>query len=215
MATSNPLEFEVDRELSYCANLSQAAAQCDSLHSEIMKLRSLRKNRQTFDLSALQPLFSSHINESLAVGCSLASQASMSLQSLASEVRTSISENKRIESDLKTLHDLLANVAPFKIPNDVRVLVGNSNAPIPLSNFVSILKRHTGEWRAAGMELNLESFVNDRELFGDIETQDCSTEPASVSPAPSPAPSPVPVSVQQQQQQQHQPLSVRRHGDKP
>lgn len=140
--SSDPLSADVaERELQYCAALSHAAAQCDVLHSEILKLRNLRKSRQSFDVEVLQPLLRSHTSETLATGVSLASQASMSLQTISAEVRNVIQDTRKMEAELASLHDILSSFPSHSLPTDIKISMDNKS--IPLSNFVSILRKHS------------------------------------------------------------------------
>lgn len=82
------------RELQYCAALTQLAAQCDALHVEAVKLRGLRKARASADLLAIQALLDAHANETLAVGSSLASNASMAITTVTADVRNAIQSTR-------------------------------------------------------------------------------------------------------------------------
>lgn len=187
LQNSHPLHNNVERELQYCASLSHAAAQCDSLHAEIVRLRHLRKARSSFDLAVLQPLFASHTDEALATGCSLASQASLSLQSVASEVRNAIQDSKRIEQELTSLHDALASFPSTTIPTDIKVSLGGNS--IPLASFVDILKRNRRVERRpdspTASSLDLAAVVSECSEFGEARG---AQQPSSSSSSPPPPP---------------------------
>lgn len=173
LQTTHPLSYDTERELQYCASLSNAAAQCDVLHAEIIKLRHLRKSRTQFDLAILQPLFQSHIHETLATGSSLASQASISLQSVSSEVRNAIQETKRVESELTELHDLLSSFPATTIPSDITVGIGSSH--LPLRDFVSILRKHASNLPASSNSSNASNAPNSPSTNLDVASilRDC------------------------------------------
>ena len=153
-------DSDSDRELQYCAALSQAAAQCDTLHTEIMKLRTLRKTRVQYDNTLMHTLLSAHTRETLAVGSSLALQASISLQTVASEVRTSIQEFRKLEAELSSLNEALASYPSYSIPSDFKIHLSTQlgNSELALSDFVTILKKHT---KTEDGRLNMHSLLED------------------------------------------------------
>jgi len=75
------------REANYFAALTQLAANCDALGAEALRLRSLRKARSTTDTQALQVLMQAHSSETLAIGTSLSSNTSTSVQAVTAELR--------------------------------------------------------------------------------------------------------------------------------
>lgn len=83
-----------NRELQYCANLTHMASMCDALHTEAIKLRGLRKARASLDVQMLQAVVDTHVSETLALGASVASTVSMSLQSATVDVRNAIQETR-------------------------------------------------------------------------------------------------------------------------
>lgn len=95
------------RELQYCAALTQVASHCDALHAEAIKLRGLRKARASADVQTIQALMDAHTNETLAVGSSLASGMSMSIQSATADVRTAIQSTRTQLSQTRALLELV------------------------------------------------------------------------------------------------------------
>lgn len=83
-----------NRELQYCSNLTHLASMCDALHAEAIKLRGLRKARASLDVQMMQAVLDTHVSETLALGSSVASTVSMSLQSATVDVRTAIQETR-------------------------------------------------------------------------------------------------------------------------
>lgn len=173
IANETFVDSDHEKELQYCTSLSQAAAQCDALHAEIIKIRTIRKARSNFDMSILQPILSSHSREAVAAGSTLASQASVNLQGITSELRISIQEMKRAENDLSTLHDLIRDLCPsHSIPSDfkVTVAIGDSLKQLPLSDFIIILNRHcTYDASLQTSVFDMKSLLDDRSIFGDQE----------------------------------------------
>lgn len=102
------------REMQYCAALTQLAAQCDAMHAEAIKLRSLRKARVSVDGHAIQTLLDSHANETLAVGTSLAGSASMSIQSATAEVRTAIQTTRSQLAQARALLQLVQDAPTLR-----------------------------------------------------------------------------------------------------
>lgn len=164
MSSENCLDGDTERDLQYCTALSQAAAQCDALHSELIKLRTLRKARCNFDTSILQPILSAHSREAIATASSLASQAHMSLQSVTSELRSSIQELKRNESELSALCELLQQYPLDSIPSDLKVTVslGDSSKHLALSEFVEVLKKHYSD---GSNSIEMKSLLQDESVF--------------------------------------------------
>lgn len=195
---SNESVFDSDseRELHYVAALSQAAAQCDQLHAELIRLRTLRKARKTYDISSLQPLIRAHTSETLAIGTSIASQVSITVQSVAAELRSINMEIKKTEKELTSLYEMLASSPLHTLPSDfeIRVIQNNdaNSRTIPLANFVQILKKHSSpSSHGEPASLSMASLLEDQELFGSAALQ--SRE-----------------SREQQQQQQPQPQEEKR-----
>ena len=175
MASESSLDVDTERDLQYCTALSQTAAQCDALHSELVKLRTLRKARSSFDTSILQPIFSAHSREATATASSLASQAHISLQSVTSDLRTSIQEMKRTETELATLCELMKQCPIDSIPSDlcVTVAVGDSSKCLTLSEFVAVLKKHYNE---SSKMLEMNSLFASESIFSSEPTKSVSVQ---------------------------------------
>ena len=171
------LDTDAERELQYVSTLSQAAAHCDQLHAEIIKLRTLRKTRSQYDLSALQPILRAHTSETVAVGTSLASQVSMTIQTVASEIRATMNEIKKTEAELISLYEMLATCSSHAIPCDFIMQISHNGRTksIPLSSFVEIIKRHWTPAEVANPNashdacgtLTMKSLLEDESLFGE------------------------------------------------
>lgn len=164
MASESCVDIDSERDLQYCTALSQAAAQCDALHSELVKLRTLRKARSSFDTSILQPIFSAHSREATATASSLASQAHISLQGVTSDLRSSIQEMKRTEAELTTLCELMKQCPVGSIPCDLRVTVavGDGSKRLTLSEFVQVLKKHYNE---GSKSLEMNALIESEPVF--------------------------------------------------
>lgn len=157
IACENVFEIDTDRELAYCATLSTAAAQCDSLHAEIIRLRTLRKARSTLDISSLQTILQPHTQEALATANSISSQVSITLQTVASELRTMIAELKRTESELATFGELLSScpVAGKGLTTSLFITTSPTDSTIPLLKFIELLEATRGQ----NGEVDLNSLV--------------------------------------------------------
>ena len=162
LSSENIFDSDSERELQYCSALSQAAAQCDLMHAELIKLRTLRKARSSCDLSALQPLINSHTRETVAVGSNVASQLSMSIQSITSDLRSTIAEMKKTESEILAFHELLSTCDLQSIPTEfnVHVEASGSSCSIPLDEFVRIVCKHK-----TGQSFNIKSIVEDSQML--------------------------------------------------
>ena len=140
IACENVFEIDTDRELAYCATLSTAAAQCDSLHAEIIRLRTLRKARSKIDISSLQTILQPHTQEAIATANSISSQVSITIQTVASELRTMIAELKRTESELATFGELLSSCPVDAIPPSLFIATSPTDSTIPLLKFIELLE---------------------------------------------------------------------------
>jgi len=102
------------RELQYCAALTQVASQCDAMHAEAIKLRGLRKARATADVLTIQGLLDAHANETLAVGASMASSASMSIQTATADVRNAIQSTRQQLAQTRALLQLVQDAPTLR-----------------------------------------------------------------------------------------------------
>lgn len=120
------------RELQYCAALTHVAAQCDAMHTEAIKLRGLRKARASADAQAIQALMDAHTNETLAVGASLASNVSMSVQTATSDVRNAIQATRSQLAQTRALLQMIYDAPALR----GRILIGiTSDDDRPPSEF--------------------------------------------------------------------------------
>lgn len=156
IACENVFEIDTDRELAYCATLSTAAAQCDSLHAEIIRLRTLRKARSTVDISSLQTILQPHTQEALATANSISSQVSITLQTVASELRTMIAELKRTESELATVGELLSSCPVEATPPSLFITTSPTDSTTPLLKFIGLLEATRDQYGKIDLQLLLE-----------------------------------------------------------
>lgn len=162
LSSENIFDSDSERELQYCSALSQAAAQCDLMHLELIKLRTLRKARSSCDLSALQPLINSHTRETVAVGSNMSSQLSMSIQSITSDLRTTIAEMKKTESEILAFHEILStcDLKSFPTEFNVHVEASGSSRSLSLPDFVEIMSN-----RRTGQLFDIKSIVEDCQML--------------------------------------------------
>lgn len=80
-------DLSAQREAAYVASLSQLAAQCDALHSEVVRVRGLRKARQHLHAEAIRAVLRAHSDETLALGTEVARGAAVALGTVTAEVR--------------------------------------------------------------------------------------------------------------------------------
>lgn len=123
-STGNSIESECDatrqREATYCASLSDLATRCDTLASEALRLRALRKTRASLETHILDALFKSHSDEAVATATSCARDACNSLQSLSMLLRRSASDSQNELSELHTVGKVLLEHTCFA---NVRIVV--------------------------------------------------------------------------------------------
>lgn len=124
----NPSENEDasdQREAAYISNLSQLIASSDSLIYEAVKLRGLRKAKQTTEVAALRELFKTHSNEILATGEALCRNSALQMASLSNEIRK---RSQQLKLQIQQARGLLAVLNESKClkngPDDATIVIG-------------------------------------------------------------------------------------------
>ncbi len=112
------------RESSYCCALTGLATQCDTLHSECLKLRALRKSRRAVEVQSLAEIVRSSSDEILAIGQSLASNASLNVSSATSELRLAIQHQRNQVSQLRALLDAVRSASSLPLPKGAKLMIG-------------------------------------------------------------------------------------------
>lgn len=95
IGVSDDLSFAFDeaqeasdqREAAYLGTLTQLCAACDSIVTEAIKIRGLRKAKRALEASELRDVLRTHADEALGVGASIGRTSAMTFASLASELR--------------------------------------------------------------------------------------------------------------------------------
>lgn len=112
------------REAAYCSALTGLASQCDSLVSEIFKLRTLRKARRTMEVQCVKEIMRSHSDEVLAIGKTLASNGALNLASSTTELRIAIQKQRNQVSQLRMFLEAVRSAETLPIPGGGKIVVG-------------------------------------------------------------------------------------------
>ena len=110
------------RESAYCSALSSLAAQCDSLFTEIMKIRAFRKTKRNVEVACVNEILRAHASEILAMGQTLASNGSLSVSSATSELRIAIQAQRNHITLLRQFLDVV-KAFPTTIPTSSKLAV--------------------------------------------------------------------------------------------
>lgn len=112
------------REASYCSALTQLAHSADSLLTEAMKLRALRRARRSVEVDALREVLRVHSDESLAVGQHLASNCSMNVSNATSDMRVCVQQQRTQVSQLRSMLEVLRTAQNLPLPANTKLVVG-------------------------------------------------------------------------------------------
>lgn len=165
--------------MQYCAALTQVAAQCDAMHAEAAKLRGLRKARASADVHAIQALLDAHANETLAVGTSLASSVSMSIQTATSDVRNAIQATRSQLAQTRALLQLVQDAPTLRGRLRIGITAGRGDATTecsPDAVFAAVYRRSS--------ELTEEALAQamDDLLLEPVPVEDGAVEDAIAAP---------------------------------
>ena len=117
------------REASYYSALSQLASHCDALAAEALRLRALRKTRATTDTQALQARMQAHSCEALAIGTTLASSSSTSVNTVTAELRQATSSTRQQIAQVRALMQVLQDAPELQGRLTIRVDDAHSFSP--------------------------------------------------------------------------------------
>jgi hypothetical protein len=112
------------REASYCTALTALASQCDTLHSECLKLRMLRKSRCAVEVRALAEVIRPSSDEILARGKVVAANASLSVATITSDVRIAIQAQRSQISQLRALLEAVDSASALPLIPGTKLVIG-------------------------------------------------------------------------------------------
>ena len=177
------------REQHYCASLSTLASHADTLHSESIRLRTLRKTRRSVDVEAIERLMQSHAHEMLALGSSLAQSGSLSLQSVTAELRTAIQASRSQIAQTRALLEILQKSPSLATRVQIGIVLSgdgdegaNSTADGAVSNGTMLVapERVLEAVFAVSTELTEDALAAALDTIA-ADFQECSTSPAAVA----------------------------------
>jgi len=112
------------RETAYCSALTSLASQCDALFNEVMRLRTFRKARKTVEVETLSEIMSSHCEEVLAIGQTLATNGAINVATSTAELRAAIQAQRNQVSQLRAFLETLKTASTMKLPADAKLVLG-------------------------------------------------------------------------------------------
>lgn len=112
------------RESAYCCALSGLARECDNLHNECLKLRTLRKSRRIVEVQCLAEVVRSSSDEIMAIGQTLASNGALNLSSATSDLRVAIQNQRNQVSQLRALLDAVRAASVLPLPRESKLVLG-------------------------------------------------------------------------------------------
>lgn len=118
------------REAAYCSALSSLSHQCDSLHNEALKLRTLRKSRRGLETQCVQAVLRSHSDEVMAVGQTLANNASLNVSTVTSDLRVAIQHQRNQLSQLRMLLEAVKSAEAFPMPRGSKLVLSIQRQPV-------------------------------------------------------------------------------------
>ena len=144
-ATLCPKREQVEmREAAYCATLTNLASQADSLASEALKLRQLRRVRASEEAKviAAMPLVQEHTIETMAVGGTLAGNSAMSVQAATSDIRLA---STTARSQLAQLQALLGAMSDAREAegHGLRIAVSINDRSVSLDTVLQEVYKHS------------------------------------------------------------------------
>ena len=119
-----PRERMEQRELAYVASLSSLAAACDNLHSEVFRLRSLRKAKFQLDSTAVTEIMRAHSVETLAMGETTAMSRAMSLVDFTTELKATTRALRTQISQAQALLQTFQDARKIPVPAGATLVFG-------------------------------------------------------------------------------------------
>lgn len=144
------LEASAQRDATYIASLTQLGAACDSMYSEIVKLRGLRRAKFQVDNTASNELMRAHANEILAIGESTARGNAVTISSVTAELRTASQKLKAQLSQSRALLQQVQEVRQLRLPANAVLVMGlqtGDEPPVvhPVEHILSMAYASTGQ----------------------------------------------------------------------
>lgn len=115
------------REAEFCAALSNLANQADALHSECMKVRSLRRARRAAEVDALKEVTRAHADEYLAIGKHLSSNLAIAVANVTSDMRVCVQQQRTQLSQLRSMMEVVKTGMELPLERDCVLVVGVKN----------------------------------------------------------------------------------------
>lgn len=152
------------RETTYCSALTNLASQCDSLVSEVMRLRTLRKTRRSLEVQCVKEIVRSHSDEILAIGQTLASNSALNVASSATELRIAIQKQRNQVSQLRMLLEAVRNASTLPLPKNGKLMVsvavdGSVCATYDIESVMSCVYKESRELNETSLTMALSKLM--------------------------------------------------------
>lgn len=117
-------EATAQRECSYLSSLSQLSAACDSIASEAIKIRGLRKAKHQMETEGVKEILRGHADEVLALGDSHARNGALTFTAITSELRTVNQALRTQIAQARALIGAVQDARTLNLPADASVVIG-------------------------------------------------------------------------------------------
>ena len=112
------------RESMYYSAISHLLSQYDTLTSELIKIRSLRKAKRSVEVVAQREVLRAHSDETLALGSIMATHTSQSVTGLTSELRKLSQKLRSQLEQTRVLLQALQEVRDSNMPAGTSIVIG-------------------------------------------------------------------------------------------
>ena len=118
------VEASEQRDASYCASMTNLAAQCDSLAAEAIRIRNLRRAQRQMHLTACREITRAHSDEALALGDTLGRNGATQIGALTSDVRATGQRMRAQIAQTRTLLQAISDARALHLPAHTEIVVG-------------------------------------------------------------------------------------------
>ena len=145
---NQPQEESDQREALYYQSISHLLAQYDTLTTELIKIRGLRKAKRSVDVVAQREVLRAHSDETLALGSMIATHTSQSVTGLTSDLRKASQQLRAQLEQTRALLQALHDVRETSVPPNATIVIGlredaNTTRVFPVSEVLQQLHSTT------------------------------------------------------------------------
>ncbi len=121
-------EATAQREMGYLAGLSMLGAACDTIASEAIKIRGLRKAKHQLESEGIKEILRGHADEVLALGDSHARNGSLTFTAIASELRAASQVLRSQITQARALIGAIREARTINLPAESQIVIGLRHA---------------------------------------------------------------------------------------